>query len=230
MAIETKVIKDVHFKHEESTTVSINQAAQHCRYCTGFLSPKGTERQSIWNTTLMESQHFLVVPTLGMLVPGWLLIITKEHYLNMGLLPDDLYSELEEIKKTVRQKVKEQFSSPVIFEHGPGYPGESSGCGIDHAHWHVVPLSFDLLPELTAHFPGRRIASTLKIKKVPSDTTTYIFYENQTEDAHLFHVNSLPCQFLRRLIAEKTGKREHWDWHGEPGLSNIATTIQRLQL
>ena len=230
MAAEIQAIDDVHTKHEGSTDVTINQASQQCRYCTDFLSPNAKDKRSIWNTALIESRHFLVVPTLGMLVPGWLLIITKEHYLNMGLVPDDFYPELEEVRKAVRLKLKEKFGSTVVFEHGPGRPGESSGCGIDHAHWHVVPLSVDLLPELETRFPGRRIANTLEIKRGLSEATTYIFYENQIEEAYLFLANGLPCQFFRRLIAEKIGKGEHWDWHNEPGLSNIVTTLQQLQL
>lgn len=230
MTSEIQVIYNIHTKHEGSAEVKINQASQKCRYCTDFLSPNSLEKQSIWNTTVIESQHFIVVPTLGMLVPGWLLIITKEHYLNMSLVPDDFYPELEEIKKAVRLKLKEKFGSTVVFEHGPGRPGESSGCGIDHAHWHVVPLSFDLLPELETRFPCRRIANTLEIKRGLNNTNTYIFYENQIEEAYLFLANGLPCQFFRRLIAEKIGKSEHWDWHSESGLSNIISTLKQLQL
>lgn len=217
-------------KDQENAMFETIPSFEQCRYCVRFLSSWGVQREAIWNTPIMESEHFVVVPTLGMLVPGWLLIVTKGHYLNMALLPNAYYQELDEVKTATRRELTEKFGLPVLFEHGPACPGESAGCGIDHAHWHAVPLPFDLLPDLEARFRRRHLQSATELRRVFYEGSSYLFYENQLGDAYLFTMDSLPSQFFRRLVAEKIGKPQYWDWHTDPGLPNILTTLERLQL
>ena len=39
-------------------------------------------------------------------------------------------------------------STPVtMFEHGASHTGSIMGCGVDHAHVHLVPLDFNLAEE-----------------------------------------------------------------------------------
>lgn len=201
-----------------------------CRYCTSFLGLRSEDQEAIWNTRIMESEHFVVVPTLGMLVPGWLLIVTKAHYLNMAVLPSAYYSELEDVKIVVRHELSSKFGPTVFFEHGPACPGKPVGCGIDHAHWHAVPLSFDLLPDLEVYFPHIRIHSALELRMIFNHHTSYLFYENQGGEAYAFPASDVPSQFFRRLVAQKIGESACWDWHIDAGLPNILGTLQRLRL
>ena len=48
-----------------------------------------------YNVRLYETENFAVIPSLGSIVEGWLLIIPKKHYLSYGYLSsEELYKEL----------------------------------------------------------------------------------------------------------------------------------------
>ena len=40
-----------------------------------------------WSAPLVETENFVVVPSLGALVEGWLLIVPKAHHISYGALP-----------------------------------------------------------------------------------------------------------------------------------------------
>ena len=90
---------------------------------------------------LCETPHFFVMPTLGSFGrEGYLLIVTKEHFLGFGMLPPSFFPELNELVRDIRKLVQAEYGkSPLIFEHGPRIGEEESGQSIDHAHLHVIP-------------------------------------------------------------------------------------------
>jgi diadenosine tetraphosphate (Ap4A) HIT family hydrolase len=116
--------------------------------CVNLISAHPSE---VWNKPLLESDHFVVLPSLGSLVPGWVLVIPKQHYLCIGALPQSLFPEFQRVKKEIVKLIASQFGDPCLFEHGPSSPGLKVGCSVDHAHLHVVPFSGDLA-RLTASF------------------------------------------------------------------------------
>ena len=96
-------------------------------------------RERPWDQVLHETDHFVVVPTVGALVEGWLLIITKQPYLCMGGMPTGEFHELSSLKELVCSVLSECYGDITVFEHGPSQPGQGVGCGVDHAHLHVLP-------------------------------------------------------------------------------------------
>jgi ATP adenylyltransferase len=202
----------------------------NCGYCSGFLNPQSDDRNAIWNTRLVESENFVVVPTLGMLLPGWLLIISKDHYLSIGALDNDLYQELEQVKASVQKDLREMFQAPIFFEHGPCTPTETAGACIDHAHLHAVPLSFDLFQDLATHYPYRKVKGLQTLKGYFEKHISYLFYENQKGEAYLFKAKQVPGQLFRRLIAKRLGMPDLWDWSVYEGVENIEKTLSRYEL
>lgn len=91
-----------------------------CDYCKefrrGFLE---IEKENFGNRILFETENFLVFPTLGQIVEGYLLIASKEHYLNIGEIPLELYPELEKLQHKVRKVLEDNYYTPLFFEHGP---------------------------------------------------------------------------------------------------------------
>jgi diadenosine tetraphosphate (Ap4A) HIT family hydrolase len=203
---------------------------QNCRYCTGFLNPQSDDRNAIWNTRLVESENFVVVPTLGMLSPGWLLVVSKDHYLSIGALDDTLYPELEQVKTAVQKDLREMFQAPIFFEHGPCTPTETAGACIDHAHLHAVPLSFDLFQDLATNYPYRKVKGLRALKGYFEKHIPYLYYENRKEEAYLFRASQVPGQLVRRLIAKRLGMPDLWDWGVYEGMENIEKTLSRYEL
>ena len=54
-----------------------------CVFCSQF---REDSAPAVWNEPILESQNFVVVPSLGSLVEGWTLLLPKSHYLSMGAL------------------------------------------------------------------------------------------------------------------------------------------------
>jgi hypothetical protein len=52
-----------------------------CKFCAKL---KAQAARAPWNEFLIETENFAVVPSLGALVEGWLLMVPKEHYISMG--------------------------------------------------------------------------------------------------------------------------------------------------
>lgn len=92
------------------------------------------------------------MPTLGSIVPGWLLVVSRDHYLCSGALTPARLQLLSEAVEVARLLVSKAFSPPTIFEHGPAIPGTPVGCGIDHLHMHIAPLPRSLALQCTELF------------------------------------------------------------------------------
>ncbi|MBI1925820.1 hypothetical protein HYR99_16420 [Candidatus Poribacteria bacterium] len=201
-----------------------------CPYCEGFLAPNAQEKDKIWNTILFESEHFVVVPTLGMILPGWLLIVAKQHLPNFAVLPEEWYSELKDIKARVHSKESELFHEPIVFEHGPK-PGDATvGSCIDHAHLHMIPIDRDILSELNTHYTFNRISNLHELRTHYREKGAYLYYENQRHEKYVCTAKQVPSQFIRQLIAHKCGKENRWDWAVFPETENIQKTVKHFEV
>jgi hypothetical protein len=46
-----------------------------CCMCFNLVSARPRE---VWNTPVLESEHFVVLPSLGSMVPGWVLVVGSD--------------------------------------------------------------------------------------------------------------------------------------------------------
>ena len=72
----------------------------NCRLCSDLLRQDTVED---WDEPLFESPNFVVLPSLGALVEGWLLLVPKKHFICMGELPDSVANEMQEVKHCHRR-------------------------------------------------------------------------------------------------------------------------------
>jgi ATP adenylyltransferase len=87
-----------------------------CRFCDGIST---RHERAIWNQPLFASQNFVVLPSLGAMVEGWLLIAPKQHYLSTAVLPARLTAELAHLKGEVSKVIGKLYGPVLAFEHGP---------------------------------------------------------------------------------------------------------------
>jgi len=189
---------------------------RHCEFCDEF---SGGTRNSFaehyhdeqGGRTILETNGFKVVPSLGQIVRGYLLLIPRDHYCALADLPAELLWELEQLKKMLVGSLRSKYGDYVLFEHG-ARTENSGGCGISHAHLHAVPLSAekDLLQTLRASFRHQQISGISGLRGIPTGCS-YLYYEDVRGDCHVFYPTFLPSQYMRRLIAERLGV-ENWDW------------------
>ncbi len=207
----------------EVTTSNLNDI---CRLCQ--IAQTEHDEVELWDTPLLSSDNFLVVPALGQFVSGYLMIVAKDHILNTGLLSEQLYPELEALKNEVVEILKETFAKPIFFEHGPASQTQTGGCCIDHAHIHAIPAPVNLPSCLMKHFPYRSIRSIAELKDVAANRKPYLFVELSHTERYVFEVEIIPRQYLRQVVCAELGLSEYWDWRQYPFYDRIRQTVKRI--
>lgn len=192
-------------------------------------------KEEFFNTKLFESEHFIVVPSLGAMVEGWLLVVPKKIHLNLGSLSINEFDDLEKIIAQVERSILSKFGSKsVLFEHGPKYEKSIVGCGVDYAHLHIVPLEFDLLNELEQFsdndYDWQRLNSVKELSQhVGNGENNYLYHRNQSGEHFLAINDSIPSQLFRKVIAHYLKHPEAFDWKENLCIENIQNTINKFK-
>ena len=126
---------------------------------------------------LLESNYFYVIPSLGQIVTGYLLICTQQHFISLSQTPENYFSELKEVQDRVRKVLTQSYKQPIFFEHG-AVKVRQGVCCIDHAHLHCVPLGKDILKDITNFFPVRKIKDISELMEQQEKQAPYIYYES----------------------------------------------------
>ena len=186
-----------------------------------------------WNVILYETENFVVVPTLGSLVAGWLLIISKGHYLSMGAIPESQHAELNEVIEHVSTILKQAYCSPTIFEHGASVPKSKVGCGIDHAHLHLVPLNYSIIRVSEKILPNKLPTNSVDVlqnmHQMYNSAMPYLFVMEPNAAGKFFDASSGQSQFFRRVIAKQEGYPEKFDYRNYSFEENVRATINKLK-
>jgi len=174
-----------------------------------------------------ESENFVAIPSLGSITPGWIMIVPKSHVLNFA----DLYNDAEfgKLAATVVRRLRAYGSRIHMLEHGSNCEGSSTGCGVDHAHVHFVPLPDDLSSEID------RLDSSLRWTEISLDsvrsvvgTAEYLLYCADVQDeltiGRLALLESPLSQFFRRAIAVQLKVAMRFDYRTYGFDKNIAKT------
>ncbi len=196
-----------------------------CQLCTA-------DPRLIWNKPLFESPNFVVLPSLGALVEGWLLLLPKEHFLSFGTLPDRLVSEMQELKQEVITRLDKLYGPVSVFEHGPCAEGRSVGCGVDHAHMHLVPIEWDLRQAVAPFLPSEvswLSADLETCRDAIRNESDYLYLEQPVGKGHLVFGQNLGSQVFRRAIATHIGVPEEFNWRNDPQVENIEKTIATIR-
>jgi ATP adenylyltransferase len=177
----------------------------------------------------MESRNFRVLPSLGALVEGWVLVVPKGHFLSMATVPISLLPEMDDLKSAVATRLCRIYGAISAFEHGPGKNQRKVGCGVDHAHLHMLPVDFDLLTAATPFLPtDSRVeeASLTHCQLAARAGDDYIYLEQPLGRGRIIHSQKLGSQLFRRAIAASLGVPDEFDWRTNPKIENVDATIR----
>ncbi len=206
-----------------------------CRFCKVFAFRPTVPNEGVqsFEKILFQSKNFAVFPSLGALIEGWLLIVPKDHALCLGALSHELHSELDELRRQVSRALKECYGPVTVFEHGPACPNHLVGCGVDHAHLHVLPTQINLIEGVKEIFP-----EPLEWKSVVSIQETafyyeaglpYLYVEQSPGQGYVTTHPNLQSQMFRKVIARHVGRPERFNWREFPETANIRSTVERLE-
>ena len=136
--------------------------------------------------------------------------------------------EVDALRRIVSQALATKTGrSAVCFEHGLCDPTKHAGCGIDHAHLHVMPNPGDVVTEMMHMQAFRRIHSIRDLRSIAANDYEYLFYIDDAECFYYAGVTTPTRQFFRRIITKMAGN-EFWNWHDQVLLgspNNLRATI-----
>ena len=215
-----------------STTTRTSESwmeASPCRFCD-----IAAGHASRWpDSTLFETKSYVVIASIGALVPGWAMVLPRGHALNLV----DAFSDSEfcKLRLQVSMMLASAYPSrPVrMFEHGAQTDRSQAGCGVDHAHLHLVPLHESLVPWLQQEREPanwRRLA----LSRVPDAVhgREYLLYCDTPKTLDPKCWLSFPgnpvSQYFRRIVAAAQDASAQYDYQVHPFLTNVAETQARL--
>ncbi len=179
--------------------------------------------------TLIESENFKVIPSLGSIIPGWLLVVPKEFKLNFSELSVEEVIELESLVSNVKEHFYHLFDTRgVVFEHGPRVLNTKVGCSVDYAHLHVVPieLSLELIFEYGDHrLDWVQISGLSQLNEMSIKDSGYLYFRDTENFHYVSSDGDIPSQFFRRIIANQMAVPEKFNWKEFPFLENVSKTL-----
>jgi diadenosine tetraphosphate (Ap4A) HIT family hydrolase len=203
-------------------------ADKNCSFCSKF-GDKGSNKQKWYDKELISQDNFVVIPAVGAFVEGYLMILTRKHYHNMAQLSKTQLSKLAILKHEVRKILTKYYHAPIAFEHGPGLPAGMGGSCIDHAHIHILPFEFDLLPMLKEYCTMKLVSNNRYQFDPKYKSRPYLLYEDQQGQIYMGNGENIPSQFIRKLIAKRLGISDQWDYALFPNDELIKATINKLE-
>ena len=184
----------------------------------------------VFDRVLWRSRSFVVVPTKGSLVPGWCLIVPRRPMLSLVALTTEERAEIAEVRAKLAGRLRGASTEVFEFEHGANHAGSPTGCGVDQAHMHVVPLGFDLCIAIQA------VERLHTISEDPIDlwgnvgTREYVLVRRDRDMmTRGFFPRSPTSQFVRKVIASQLGQDARWDYRVHTGRESALRTIELLR-
>jgi ATP adenylyltransferase len=189
-----------------------------CSLCRNSISRHAS---AAWNRPVFESENFVALASLGSLVEGWLLLLPKVHYISVGALPRGLIAEFEQVKQLLVERLQNEYGSVCAFEHGPSTPSRKIGCSVDHAHLHLVPLSFDLANAASPFLPlgtEWKEATWENCHSACAGNQDYLYLEQPLGKGRISTHGHFDSQIFREGIASYLRKLSEYSWREYPQL------------
>lgn len=201
-----------------------------CVYCDTFLSTNYSPLH-VWDFPIRIGSDYVVVAAKGPLLPGWLLVVSKRHTLCSGRLSSEEMRNIQFGIESAKSLIRKPFGAATVFESGPAIEGTAVGCGIDHAHFHIVPLSFSLSAMVSKAYPEIHWRPCVRFERLRSAYLArkhYLYIHEPNCPPLVATVEARISQLFRRVIASATGQSESWDYSQHSFSSTAQKTVSTL--
>jgi diadenosine tetraphosphate (Ap4A) HIT family hydrolase len=189
---------------------------------------------ALWDREILRTDRFVAVPSAGSLVAGWTLVVPRRPMLNLSQTKADERVELDAISNRIADWLGRRGQEVYFFEHGSRSVGSLTGCGVDQAHLHVVPLPFDLIAAATARTEAGIVWRDARETEPPFDTLPvhgeYVALWSRGDRRTMIGAVTKPVsQWIRRVIADELGIGAQWNYRRHPQLDRVRETLALLR-
>lgn len=213
---------------------------ESCGFCTEFhdipadnnlLEHYIIPHTGLESRIITQTEHFLVVPTLGAFVEGYAMVVSRYHYDCMGKLLPELFPELKELLTNVKHHIRKCYGmGTVCFEHGSISSCNRFGGCINHAHIHIVPCKESLIGQLpNYHMDYRQITDLYELQTFAQRGESYLYFEDIDEQQYSISGDFVISQFFRQLLANSHNVSGEWDWRSHLNLEKMSKTYTTLK-
>lgn len=187
-----------------------------CIFCT-------LDKSKRENTILEETTYFYVIPTVGSLVVGYVLILCKRHIYSMAELNNKEQKEYEDLIEKYRNIFKSIYKKyPIVFEHGsPNIENKTKANSIDHAHTHIVNYQYKNEEKIIKNLNFNPIGELTQLTKKQN----YILYINLNKVIYMTTNFPSISQLMRLVMAKELKIESKYKWQKETFKENIEQTI-----
>lgn len=187
-----------------------------------------------YDQPLLDRGRWLVAPTVGAIVSGWLLALPRQQILSFRDWAADGGPSPLSVIEEVRGHLSLAPEEIIWFEHGPASAGTIVGCGLDHAHIHILLQPSFGLDDLLVR---ARSMSELDWRKTSASDCygqlplgkSYFAAGSGKQAISANSVESAGSQFFRRVIASLAGAETGWDYRRFTHLPHIEETISMFK-
>lgn len=202
---------------------------KECCFCA---VNKGKYARPDIDTPFMSDENYFALASVGAMVEGWSLIIPRAHGVSLKL--NYTNPHLGIFLNKLLPKLIGQYGKLIAFEHGANMDGSLTGCGINHAHLHLVPSVGSLRKEMRSSGLKWEDCLASQIADRVGDKE-YLYYAELSESAvwenpagQLHELRSPESQYFRKLIAQKLEMPGNYDYKKHPNRAVAAKTQKVL--
>lgn len=198
-----------------------------------LLRQPATEQAS-HNQPLLEGPDWVIAPTLGAIVPNWLIAVPRKPAISLrdwkilyDICPRNILEDLNAHLTTT-------FSDLVWFEHGPTTFSSTVGCGTDYAHMHIILrprfsfVDFADQSVFSSNLTWKRTTLENAYENLPN-AGSYLIAGSGNACIFASHVESVGSQFFRRVVSVLSGQSSSWNYKQYPHMNNVAKTIENFR-
>lgn len=204
----------------------------HCVFCKEMKGEPETNFARIYpeikSRFVLTSSHFNIMPCVGQLNETHCLLIPKKHVCSFRQTDKKHFKEVTDLIESYLACYPSK-QDLLIFEHGTTGPSDG-GCGIYHAHLHLINVSHVFDPwqiyEFNADSRFGSLEESLYTKDVHDQP--YVLVGTMSRGFKIQACDrSLPSQYLRRQVAHLLGIVE-WDWRNYGQQSSFFNFLKRF--
>lgn len=182
-------------------------------------------REEFFNKLCAYTRHFGVFPSLSPLTKGHCLVIPRYHITSMSQIRELHVDECVGFLETVMARIKRALGNCVVFEHGVG-AGRHGGCGVTHAHFHVLPMSTASMRHAQDRINNdyrTEVVRDLRELLRNGPVSSYLLFGEIPGPIQVTVDDAIPSQYLRRLISNVCDFGR-WDWREYYGWNALEET------
>lgn len=197
--------------------------ADECRFCT--LPDK--------DRVVFETPNFSVLMSLGPIVEGYALIVSRLHYSCAAEIPASQLEEFMQLVDLVQRAQRSVYGLSTIYEHGRSGACLAEGEGEDHcyhAHVHLVPIDHKVRSRVKQDYPVIEVGDWAELLAYYEETgKPYLMIKDDAGVGVIEDPQDLPRHYLRSVAAELVGEPHMGDWMAFPSYDVIAAGVDKLR-